>query len=91
MYFVCTYTSGYFSIYDDAYGRVKYDDDHASHDTQGSVDLRKSLRTTSSTMMGLGSVNRLGIHAHTRGSGIEKYYTSNFVSIGGHPYDDFND
>ena len=36
MYFVCTYTSGYFSIYDDEYGRVHYDDDddvHASHDT----------------------------------------------------------
>ena len=33
MHFVCTYTSGYFCIYDNAYGRVQYDDDHASHDT----------------------------------------------------------
>ena len=34
-----------------------YTDDnggHASHDTQGSIDLRTSLRTTSSIMMNLG-------------------------------------
>ena len=37
MHFVCTYTSGYFSIYDDEYEREYYadNDDHASHDTEG--------------------------------------------------------
>ena len=36
--------------------RVRYDDDgnHVMHVTQGSTDLRTLLRTTSSTMMGLG-------------------------------------
>ena len=47
IYFACTYTSRYFPIYDD-------DDEHASHDTQGSADLRTSLRAASSTMMGPG-------------------------------------
>ena len=42
-------------------------------------------------MMGLGGANHLGIHARTCGSCVEKYYTSNFVRTGGHPYDDFND
>ena len=53
MHFVCTYTSGYFPIYDDEYGRVHYDDEHhhASHGTQGSTDLRTSLWATNSTMM----------------------------------------
>ena len=57
MHFVCTYTLGYFSIYDDEYGRVRYnddDDDRASHDTQGPADLRTSLQKASSTMMGPG-------------------------------------
>ena len=54
MHFVCSYTSGYFPIYDDD------DDGHASHDTQRSVDLRTSLRTTSSIIMGPISANRLG-------------------------------
>ena len=38
----CTYTSGYFSIYDDEYRCVHNDDnddDHASHDNQGSADF----------------------------------------------------
>ena len=48
-YFVCTYTSDYFLIYDDKYEHVHYDDDyhHASHDTQGFADLQTLLRTTS--------------------------------------------
>ena len=45
VHFVCTYTSDYFPIYDDEYGHVHYDDHHhhASHDTQGSADLRTLL------------------------------------------------
>ena len=41
MHFVCTYTSGYFPIYDNEYGRVCYDDDddHVLHDTQGATYL----------------------------------------------------
>ena len=41
MYIACSYTTGYFSIYDDEYERVDYDDydDHASHDIQGFADL----------------------------------------------------
>ena len=45
MHFVCSYTSSYFSIYDDEYGHVYYDDDndhhhhHASHDTQEFTNL----------------------------------------------------
>ena len=42
MHFVCSYTFGYFPIYDDVYGCVHYDDDdhhHASHDTQSFADL----------------------------------------------------
>ena len=38
MYNVCSFTSGYFSFYDDEYKRVQYDDDdhhHALHDTRG--------------------------------------------------------
>ena len=42
-------------------------------------------------MMGQGGANRLGIHAPTCGSCVGKYYTSNLVWIGGHPYDVFND
>ena len=44
----------YFPFYDDEYGHVHYDDDgdHAEHDTQGSANLRTSLQTASSTMMG---------------------------------------
>ena len=41
----CSYTSGYFLIYDDKHGRVHYDDDgrhhhhyHVSHDTRGFPD-----------------------------------------------------
>ena len=68
MHFVCTYTSWYFPIYDDEYERVSYDDnDHASHETQWSVDLWKSLRTASLTMMGLGGGNLLGIHTRICG------------------------
>ena len=78
---------GYFPIYDYEYGRVRYDDyHHASHDTQGSADL-PSLRATSSTMWVQGGVNHLGIHSHTCGSCVRKYYTSNFVRTRGHPYD----
>ena len=95
MHCVCTYTSGFFFIYDNEYRRVHYDNDHhhhhVSHDTHGSADLQTSLRTTISTMMGLGGANRLEIHACTCGSCVGKYYTSNFVRTGGHPYDGFND
>ena len=90
MHFVCTYTSGYFPIYDDEYRRVRYNAD-ALHDTPGYVDFRTSLRTTYSVMMGPRGANRLRIHARTCGSCLGKYYTSNFVRIGGHPYDGFND
>ena len=38
MHFVCSYTLGYFPIYDDEYERIHYDnDDHVSHDTRGLV------------------------------------------------------
>ena len=52
----CTSASGYFPFNDNEYGRIRYDDngDHAEHDTEGSADLRMSLRTASSTMMGFG-------------------------------------
>lgn len=88
MHFVCSYTFGYFSVYDDEYGRVHYDDNggHASHDIQGSIDLQMSLQTTSSIMMGPGGVNHLGTHTRTCRSCVGKYYPSNFVRIGGHPY-----
>ena len=35
MHFVYAYTTGYFTIYDDEYGRVHYDNDqhHDSHGT----------------------------------------------------------
>ena len=40
MHIVCSYTSGYFPIYDDEYGRVHYDDDdHVSHDIWGFADI----------------------------------------------------
>ena len=67
------------------------DDHHASHDTQGSADLQMLLRTTSSTMMGLESANRLRIHIRTCGSWVGKYYTSFFFffSKWRPPYDDF--
>ena len=45
MHVVCSYTSGYFFIYDDEYEWVDYDNDddyHASHDIQGFADLRMS-------------------------------------------------
>ena len=42
-------------------------------------------------MMGLGGANRLGIHARMCRSCVGKYYASNFVRTGGHPYDGFND
>ena len=45
MHFVCLYTSGYSSIYDDEYECVHYDDDggdHASHDTRGFANLQTS-------------------------------------------------
>ena len=56
MHSICTYTSGYFSFYDDEYRRVHYDDDHhhASHDFQESADLQTSLQIANSTMMGPG-------------------------------------
>ena len=45
MHIVCSYTSGYFLIYDDEYERVHYDGDehHALHDIRGFADLRMSL------------------------------------------------
>ena len=67
MHFVYSYTSRYFPIYDDKYRRIHYDDDddgHASHDTQGSADLRTSQRTSSLTMMGVGGTNRTVIHKY---------------------------
>ena len=45
MHIVCSYTSGYFSIYDDGYGCVHYDDyryHHALYDILGFADLRTS-------------------------------------------------
>ena len=45
MHIVCSYTSGYFPIYRDEYGRVNYDgdnDDHVLHDTWESANLQKS-------------------------------------------------
>ena len=79
MHFVCTYTLWYFSIYDDEYGRVHYDDDdHVSHETQLSADLWTSLRTTNSIMMGPGGGNRLGIHTRICGLCVGKYFTSIF-------------
>ena len=81
MQFLCTYKSDYFSIYDDQYECIHYDDDkhHASHDIQGFVDLRRLLQTASSTMMGLGGANLLEIHACTSRSSVRKYCTSNFI------------
>ena len=57
MHFVCTYTLVYFPIDDDEYECVHYDDDddHASYDTQGFANIRTSLQTASSTMIGPGS------------------------------------
>ena len=67
MHIVCSYTSGYFLIYDDEYGCVHYnndddeygcvhynddDDDHALHDIRGFADLQHWLQTASSTMTG---------------------------------------
>ena len=52
--FVCSYTSGYFPIYDDEYGRVYYDDDRASHDIWRSTTLKTLLRTINSTIVGQG-------------------------------------
>ena len=99
---LCSYTLGYFSIYDDEYGHVHYDDDdeygrvhydddhhHASHDTQGLQTLDIATNA-SSTIMGRGA-KRLGFHTRTCGSCVGKYYTSNFVRTGGHPYDGFHD
>ena len=88
-----TYTSGYFSIYDDEYRRAHdYDDDeHASHDTQGSADLRTSLQTASSTMMGPGRCEPPGDpRSHTRVVCREVLHIR-FVKFGGYPYDGFND
>ena len=66
----------------DEYGPVQDDDDdHVSHNIQGSVDLRTSPRTASSTMMGPGSVNRPGIHARTHGLCVRKYYTTNLFGL----------
>ena len=86
---MCTYTSGYFPFYDDVYRCVCYEDDgdHVMHDTQGSVDLRTSQRTTSSTMMGPGGADSLGIHARTCKSYVGKYCAFNLVRAKGHPYD----
>jgi len=42
MHIVCSYTLGYSLIYDDEYGCVHYDDDHALHDIQGFADLQTS-------------------------------------------------
>ena len=46
MHFVCTYTSGYFPIYDDEYGHIYYDDhdDNVSHDTQGLLTVGRRYR-----------------------------------------------
>ena len=38
MHIKCSFTWGYFSIYDDEFGRIHYDDDdhhHAMHDIRG--------------------------------------------------------
>ena len=44
MHIVCSYTLGYFPIYDDKYGLTHYDDDHhhALHEIRGFSDLRAS-------------------------------------------------
>ena len=41
MYIVCSYTSGYFPIYDDEYRHLYYDDNHhhVSHDTRRFTNL----------------------------------------------------
>ena len=49
------------------------------------------LWTASPTMMGLGGVNCQEIHARMCGSCVGKYYAPNFILIGGHPYDGFNE
>ena len=57
MHFVCSYTSGYFPIYDDEYEHVYYDDDddgHALHDTQWFADIQTLLQIASLNMMSLG-------------------------------------
>ena len=97
-----SYTSGYFLIYDDEYGHVHYDDDdddddddhhhhHASHDIQEFDDLQTSSYRQLARLDGSkGGVNLLGTHARTCKSCVGKYYTFNFVRIGGHIYDGFN-
>ena len=69
MHVVYSYTSGYFSIYDDEYGRVHYDDydddDHVLHDTRGFSNLRTfdygQITRLLWVQMG---VNHLGTRSH---------------------------
>ena len=63
MHIVCSFTSGYFSLYDDEYGRIHDDDDHhhhALHDIRGFVvPSNVQLQPTSSIMIGLGDVRTI--------------------------------
>ena len=58
-------------------GRAQYDDEgvRAEHDTRGSVDFQTSLQTASLTERVQGYASPLGIHTHTCGSYVGKYYT----------------
>ena len=94
MHIMCSYTSSYFSIYDDECSHVHYDDDHhhASHDIRGFADFTTSgYEQLAWLWWVLEGANRLETHARTCGSCVGKYYTSNFVLTGGYLYDGFND
>ena len=93
MHFVCTYTwgnSSFMMLSTDAYIMMMIII-MPRMTLEGLLTSGRWLRRASPTMMGPGDVNHLGIHAHTCGSCVGKYYTSNFVWTRGHPYDDFND
>ena len=92
MHFVCSYTSGYFPIYDYKYEHVHYDDDHVSHDTWEFSNYRtSSYEQLVRLWWTQGGAYRSGTHARKCGSCVGKYYTSNFVRTGGYPNDGFKD
>ena len=83
MHIVCSFTSGYFSIYNDEYGHVHFGDDDIMPDIQGFIvppDIR--LHPTSMTMMGQESVQTAWwAHACTCEPCVWKYHTSNLSEL----------
>ena len=91
---MCSYTSGYFLIYDGEYGCINYDvddDNHVSHGTRGSANLRPSGNGQLAQLWWVkGARIAWKFHARTCGLCVGKYYTFNFVPTLGHPYDGLN-